>query len=357
MTIKKYLKKKINFVTMNNIKNINFFIFFIFCFLVYILKDVISPFFISLFISYLINPFVSLVEKLFKIKQRSISVSISIIFLLSLTFGLLLFSIPLIYNEIQLGSVLIKKHIQSVTIIPESFQVKILSIFNNFNFKNIDIDTLNSIYSQISPILINFFSSSISFFIGIFGIFLIFLYTVLILMSSPTIEKITNDYVSNKYKPIFKEIFYDLNLGMKSYFRGQALIAFIVGIMFCIGFKIIDLPLAIVFGLFIGILNLVPYLQLIAIFPAFFLSIISSLENNENIFFSISITLLIFVIVQIVQELILIPKIMNKVTGLNPAIIILSLSIWGKLLGITGFIIALPLTTLFISYYKRFINN
>ena len=149
----------------------------------------------------------------------------------------------------------------------------------------------------------------------------------------------------------------DLNLGMKSYFRGQALVAFIVGIMFCIGFKIIDLPLAIVFGLFIGILNLVPYLQLIAVFPALFLSIISSLENNENIFISISITLLIFIIVQIIQEIILIPKIMNKVTGLNPAIIILSLSIWGKLLGITGLIIALPLTTLFISYYKRFINN
>ena len=316
---------------MNNNKNINFFIFFVFCFLVYELKDVISLFFISLFISYLINSFVSFVEKLFKIRRRSISVSISIMFLLSVTFGLLLLSVPLIYNEIQLGSILIKKHIQSVTIIPESFQVKILSIFNNFNFKNIDIDTLNSIYSQISPILVNFFSGSISFFFGVFGVFLTFLYTILVLMSSPTIEKITNNYVSDKYKPIFKETLYDLNLGMKSYFRGQALVAFIVGIMFSIGFKIIDLPLAIVFGLFIGILNLVPYLQLIAIFPALFLSIISSLENNENIFISISITLLIFIIIQIIQEIILIPKIMNKVTGLNPAIIILSLSFTFKL--------------------------
>jgi len=46
---------------------------------------------------------------------------------------------------------------------------------------------------------------------------------------------------------------------------------------------------------------------------------------------------------------------MGKVTGLNPAIILLSLSIWGALMGIIGMIIALPVTTIIISYYKRFV--
>ncbi len=45
---------------------------------------------------------------------------------------------------------------------------------------------------------------------------------------------------------------------MNHYFRGQALVAFIVGILFCIGFSIIGLPMAIVLGLFIGLLNMVP---------------------------------------------------------------------------------------------------
>ncbi|HEY5591611.1 MAG TPA: AI-2E family transporter, partial [Paludibacter sp.] len=49
------------------------------------------------------------------------------------------------------------------------------------------------------------------------------------------------------------------------------------------------------------------------------------------------------------------PKIMGKVTGLNPAVILLSLSIWGSLMGMVGMIIALPMTTLIISYYKRFV--
>jgi predicted PurR-regulated permease PerM len=56
-----------------------------------------------------------------------------------------------------------------------------------------------------------------------------------------------------------------------------------------------------------------------------------------------------------VGDLILTPRIMGKEMGLNPAIILLSLSIWGSLLGFIGLIIALPLTTLLLSYYNRYI--
>ena len=46
---------------------------------------------------------------------------------------------------------------------------------------------------------------------------------------------------------------------------------------------------------------------------------------------------------------------MGHVTGLNPAIILLSLSIWGTLLGVIGMIIALPLTSLVLAYYQKYI--
>ena len=64
---------------------------------------------------------------------------------------------------------------------------------------------------------------------------------------------------------------------------------------------------------------------------------------------------IVFLVVQGIQDLFLVPKIMGKAMGLNPAVILLSLSIWGSLLGIVGMIIALPVTTLLISYYKRFV--
>ena len=65
--------------------------------------------------------------------------------------------------------------------------------------------------------------------------------------------------------------------------------------------------------------------------------------------------LAVFAVVQLIQDMYLTPRIMGHVMGLNPAIILLSLSIWGSLMGIIGLIIALPLTTLLLSYYRRFI--
>jgi predicted PurR-regulated permease PerM len=65
--------------------------------------------------------------------------------------------------------------------------------------------------------------------------------------------------------------------------------------------------------------------------------------------------LIVFAVVQTIQDTILTPKIMGHVTGLNPAIILLSLSIWGSLLGILGMVIALPMTTLLITYYQRYV--
>lgn len=64
---------------------------------------------------------------------------------------------------------------------------------------------------------------------------------------------------------------------------------------------------------------------------------------------------LVYVISQCICDYLLTPKIMGKTLGLNPAIILLSLSIWGTLLGIIGMIIALPLTAIIIAYYKQYI--
>ena len=142
---------------------------------------------------------------------------------------------------------------------------------------------------------------------------------------------------------------------MNRYFRGQALIALCVGVLLAVGFKIIDFPLAVTLGLFIGVLNLIPYMQTIGIIPMLILALLRSAETGENFWIIFGLALLVLGIVQMIQDLFLTPRIMGKAMGLNPAIILLALSIWGTLLGFIGLIIALPLTTLCLSYYKRFI--
>jgi predicted PurR-regulated permease PerM len=80
-------------------------------------------------------------------------------------------------------------------------------------------------------------------------------------------------------------------------------------------------------------------------------------DSGSNFWYILAGALLVFCIVQAIQDTIIVPKIMGKITGLNPAIILLSLSIWGVLMGIVGMIIALPCTTIILSYYKRYIKK
>ena len=85
------------------------------------------------------------------------------------------------------------------------------------------------------------------------------------------------------------------------------------------------------------------------------LCLVSSVATGGDFWVIFWESMAVYVVVQCIQDLILTPKIMGKAMGLNPAIILLSLSVWGSLLGFMGLIIALPLTTLVLSYYDRYI--
>ena len=108
-------------------------------------------------------------------------------------------------------------------------------------------------------------------------------------------------------------------------------------------------------GLFLGLLNMVPYLQIVGTVPALLLAVVHAVETGTAIWVVLALVALVFVGVQVIQDAVLVPRIMGKVTGLNPAMILLSLSIWGKLLGLLGLIIALPMTYLLVVYYRRFL--
>ena len=162
-------------------------------------------------------------------------------------------------------------------------------------------------------------------------------------------------FLPERYRPFAQKLVKDVEQGMNLYFRGQGMVAFCVGVLFSIGFLIIDFPMAIGLGMFIGLLNMVPYLQLVGFIPAILLAVVKAADTGQSFWLIMLGVLIVFAVVQVIQDTILTPRIMGHVTGLNPAIILLSLSIWGSLLGILGMVIALPMTTLLITYYQRYV--
>lgn len=328
-------------------------------FMVKRLSDALLPFLIAWFIAYLLQPVVRFFQYKLRLKSRVLSVVSTLLLFLGGLGSVMWFIIPLVISEMTKLSQLIIIYSQGINMksfLPVVWQNEIMNYLSNLNFQRILHDeNIMSGVKKIAPQLWNLINGSLDFLLGFTVVVIVFLYLIFILLDY---EKIAADWfhiIPPKYRSIVTEIMNDLEISMNRYFRGQALVALIVGILFSIGFSIIQLPLAIVLGLLIGVLTMVPYLKVILIIPCVASGFLQSVETGQS-FGSILLGIgIVFIVIQALEDMLITPKIMGRVTGLNPAVILLSLSIWGSLMGMVGMIIALPMTTLMVSYYKRFV--
>lgn len=325
------------------------------------LSGVLLPFFLAWLIAYLIYPLVSFFQHKLRLKNRIISIFCAL-FTLSIIGSVAFYLLvpPMIQEFLRVKDLLIEYFSTTHT------ASNVPTTLSEFIRQNIDLHILEQMFNQENildalkvtvPKLWSLISESINLLFGFFTVFLILLYIVFILLDYESISEGWAHLMPKKYRKTVTGILNDVKDGMNRYFRGQALVALCVGILFSIGFLIIDFPLAIGLGLFIGALNMVPYLQIIGFVPTIMLAILKAADTGDNFWIIIASAAAVFIVVQIIQDGYLVPRIMGKITGLNPAIILLSLSIWGSLMGMLGMIIALPLTTLMLSYYQRYIIN
>ncbi|MDE6100617.1 MAG: AI-2E family transporter [Paramuribaculum sp.] len=327
--------------------------------LINILKDVLLPFLVACIIAYMFEPFVQHNRRLLRLKGRVSAVFITLFEALFFLSIILYFLVPMIGSELKDMSAIMKTYASSkisVKFLPdevqhllrESFDFhRIGDMFAQQDWMPVVTDTLRATWEVLT--------SGWSVILGIVSWLIVILYVVFIMIDYEKLERGFKSMIPKKMQPLASSITHDIVNNMNRYFRGQALIAFLVGIMFAIGFAIVGLPMAIMLGLFIGLLNLVPYLQIISIVPTAVLCLVYAVGGGGDFWTLFGECVLVYFVVQAIQDLFLTPKIMGKAMGLNPAIILLSLSVWGTLLGFIGLIIALPLTTLLISYYRHFI--
>lgn len=323
------------------------------------LSGVLIPFFVAWIVAYMLYPFVKFLENKCHIKYRILSILIVIVSLITaLTVACLLIIPPVIDECARLKDIVVDYVNTSSTTTAITAEIENY-VKHNINLdeitKALTIKDISSLIEERVPQLFSLISSSVSALMGFLGSLIAIMYLFFILLDYEQISEGFIRMVPGTKRGFVSGVLHDVQKGMNGYFRGQSLIAFIVGILFSIGFVIIGLPLAIPLGLFIGFLNLVPYLQTLGFIPAIMLAILKAHETGQNFWGILLGVLIVFAVVQTIQDGYLTPRIMGNVTGLNAAVILLSLSVWGSLLGFIGLIIALPITTILVSYYKRYV--
>lgn len=323
------------------------------------LSGVLLPFLVACVLAYLLNPMVEHNCRLLHMKRRLVPTIVTLFEIVAIMIVAFYVFAPFVVAEVKEMVDMLNRYSQMNTdgkflseevhaFIRQHINVEDLSkLLTRDQWINIISTTANNTWS--------FVGSTLSILFTIASWIIVLLYLVFLLLDYDKIKNGLHRAIPARYQNITWSIISDTANVMQRYFRGQSLIAFIVGILFSAGFVIVGLPLGLIFGLFVGMLNLVPYLQLISIPVALVLCLVDSITTGGNFWVMLGEVAAVYCIVQVIQDLIITPKVMGREMGLNPVFVFLSLSVWAALLGFIGLIVALPLTTLVISYYKRYV--
>ena len=322
--------------------------------------SVILPFLLAGIFAYVMMPLVRFFQYTLRLRSRGLSVILTLLLLGAVVYLAVIFIIPSINAEIEKTLQVISGYSSGQDILMMILPRNIRNYLNgglrwgNFpqqlSFEKV-LENVKLLLDQVGGIInstLSIFSWGLVFLIG-------FIYFVFILLD---FENLARGFISlfpKTLRPTIRTISMDLDRYMNNYFRGQALIAISVGVLLSIGFNIIGLPLATAMGIFIGILNFIPYMQALGIIPLGLASLLMAAQTGENAFVCMLLAYGVLMIVQIIQDMIIVPHIMGQTMGMRPSLILLVLSIWGYLLGFFGMLIALPITMFIYSLYMRYV--
>lgn len=325
------------------------------------LLGVLLPFFISFLIAYILDPIVGFIQNKCRVRNRVLAVIITLFLAISIvTVAVLSLKKP-ISEQVETAWTGLQKYASAFDLdayLSPEMQHKISQWTSEWDIESAihNPEIINSI-KELLPQIGNWITGGLSWMSQLLVYFIGFMYLIFLLVDFPNLRARWANYVPKKIRPQVLEVVGEIDRNMNAYFRGQALVATCVGILFAIGFSLIGLPMGLAMGIFVGILNLVPYMQGFGIPPCIILCLLQSAQTGQPVWLTLLMMAIVFIVVQSIQDMVLVPKIMGNVTGLSPTAILLSLSIWGALMGVIGMIIALPLTTIILTYYKRYVTK
>ena len=325
------------------------------------LYGVLLPFFVSFLLAYVLDPIVVFIQTKCKVRNRALAVLLTLLLVIGLVVGAIASLRKPVMDQVNSAWVGFQAYIADFNIndyVSAETQEKLLTWTEEWSFEKVLANPeLTTSIKELLPKLGNWITGGLSWMNELLVGFIGFMYLVFLMIDMPNIRAKYSRYVPRKIRPQVVAIMGDIDRNMNAYFRGQAMVAGCVGVLFAIGFTITGMPMGIAMGLFIGLLNMVPYMQALGIPPCIVLCLLQSAQTGQPVWLTLLMMAIVFIVVQSIQDLFLTPKIMGDVTGMSPAAILLSLSIWGAICGVIGMIIALPLTTLIISYYDRYVSN
>lgn len=307
-------------------------IFLLLYFLV-LIKDILAALFVALILASAVDPWVDFMQK------RKIPRGVSILFIYLVLFiilsSVIYLIIPPIATEVsELASNfprILEKVIAGFSTFKEySIQYGILD-----NIK----DSLGTISSNMQSAAAGVFSTVTGIFGGIFSFFLVLILTFYMVVEENAIKKLIFSIAPPHHQPYIMQLINRMQKKIGMWLRGQLILSLIIFIFTYIGLSVLGVKYALVLALIAGLTEFIPYLgPILAAIPAIFLAFTQEPMLALFVF-------ALYYVIQLVENNILVPKIMQKAVGLNPIVSIAVLLIGFKVAGVVGAILSIPVAT------------
>jgi predicted PurR-regulated permease PerM len=292
-------------------------------YLLYLIKDILVLFFVVLILAATFRPVVNKWET--KIKRIPAVLLLLLIILMILAF---------------IGYIVFPPLISQITTFVQSLPQIIDRLSFLSSYKTVIESSLKSLTNNVSGITGGFVSVTASVFGGIFAFLTAIAMTIYLLLDKNGFSNFVRSIVPQDSQIAVTELARKISLKVGDWFRGQMLLSLSVAVIDLIGLAIIGVPYALTLALIAGLLDLVPVIgPIIAGVIAALVAL--SLSPLQAVF-----VIILFVIVQQIENSILVPNIMKKAVGLSPVVIILAVLIGAKLLGLIGALLAVPISAI-----------
>ncbi len=310
--------------------------------LVWLLGPVLTPFFISVLIAYMVNPIVGWLEDM---RMRR-DVAVSLVFLLAflLLVVVLLIVIPVLIREVA-------DFLGRLPGYLDAFQKNMLPWIEaqlgvEINLQSFDVERARTLiqeyFSNIAGAAGNVVSvmtqSGGRFLVWITSMVLVPLVTFYLLRDWRLLMDTLRDILPRNLEPTIVKLTEDCDEALGGFLRGQLMVMISLGLIYAIGLWIVGLNNAIAIGMIAGLVSFVPYLGAII---GVLLAGITAVIQNFSFLFLLSVGI-VFVVGQLIESFVLTPKLVGDRIGLHPVLVIFAVMAGGQLFGFAGVLLALP---------------
>lgn len=297
-------------------------------------RDIVAMLLVAIMLASLIDPFADWLAQ--RRIPRGLAVLVVYTVLIAIASVVLILLIPVVVEQ---STQLFSKLGSSYQVITDSF-VQLKAFTESHGLATNVQQTVESLQQGINASFSSLFSTIQGFVGGLAALVVVLVLTFYMVSEEDNFRTYFKNLAPVEYQPYIAQMLTRMQKQIGAWLRGQLILGFVVGVAVYIGLKLLGVEYALLLALIAGLFEIIPYVG-----PIFSLIPTAIIGFAQSPFLGASVVML-YLVIQQIENHFLVPKIMQKATGLNPVFSILALLIGVKVGGFAGAVLAIPLATM-----------